>query len=111
MIEIIARVLATLFALLVISKTLLSFRQRKESLIMTLFWIVSWLAIIAITFYPTVLDQVFGKQRIGIGTLLGIGMVFLYFIIYRIYIKADRVEKQIAELISQLAVREIKKKR
>lgn len=106
MLIILARIFVVIFTILVLSKSYLSFRQRKESLAMTIFWFVTWFVISLFTFYPDLIDTVLidPRTRSGTGTILGIGLIFIYFVIYRVYIKADRVEKQLNKLIRDLAL-------
>ncbi|MEX1052141.1 MAG: DUF2304 domain-containing protein [Patescibacteria group bacterium] len=101
----IARIFVVAFTVLIVAKSYLSYRSRHESLVMTIFWIVTWLIITAITFFPQLIDLVIDNQRAegGIGTILGIGLIFIYFVIYRVYVKADRVEKQLAKLVRDMS--------
>ena len=101
-----ARVFVVVFSVLVISKSYLSFREKKESLTMTVFWTITWLTICAITFFPELIDQALGSPRAkgGVGTVLGIGLVFIYFVIYRVYVKAHRIEKHINRMIREIAL-------
>ena len=103
---IIARLLSLLLAVVVISKTLVSYSQRKESLQMLLFWVITWGGIIVLTFFPVLVDRIIGDARIGIGTILGVGLVFVYFVTYRVYVKTDKNEREIEKLTRILALKE-----
>lgn len=102
----IARIFVVAFTILIVAKSYLSYRARKESLTMTIFWIVTWLVITAVTFFPRLIDLIIDSQKAqgGIGTILGIGLIFIYFVIYRVYVKTDRVEKQLNQLIRNTAL-------
>lgn len=111
---IIAKIFAAVFAIIVLSRSIVDYRDRKESLEMTVFWIVIWLLISAIAFFPTIVDHaivLFGGNRSGLGTVFGIGLVFVMFISYRIYIKANRIEKHLGEISRKYALLAIKKRR
>lgn len=110
MIIIIARLLAVLFAALIISKSILSFAQRKESLVMMLFWVLTWGGIVALAFWPNLAIYLADEANVGIGTISGIGLIFIYFVVYRIYAKVDRVEKDMQKLIRDIAVKDIEGK-
>lgn len=101
-----AKLLALALAAIIISKSVISYTQRKESLSMTLFWLLTWGSIIALTFSPTLVDKIIGEARIGVGTILGVGLVFVYFVTYRVYTKAERTERHLQELIRKLAINE-----
>ena len=108
----VAKIFAAVFALIVISRSIVDYRNRKESFEMTLFWIVIWLLISAIAFFPGLVDKAiraFGGSRTGLGTVLGMGLVFVMFITYRVYIKANRIEKHLHEIFRKFALLDIKK--
>lgn len=106
-----AKIFALLFAILVISKSYLAFRSYRESWLMFLFWTVTWLIILALAFFPSISNYILGQQRIGIGSFLGVALVFIYFIVYRIYAKADRLEKQFQDIVRQIALLDLNKNR
>lgn len=109
MLLVVIKVLALLFTLLVTIKSYLAFRQRQETLVMFLFWTLTWLAIIAVAFYPDLITRILGERRVGVGSLLAVAVVFVYFVVYRVYVKADRIEKKMQEIVRQLALTDSKK--
>lgn len=102
----IIKYLALILTLLVIIKSYLAYRQRQESLTMFLFWSITWIGIIAVAFYPEIITKVFGERRLGVGSFLGISLVFVYFVLYRVYTKADRIEKQLHDIVRGLALKD-----
>lgn len=107
MLLVVAKVLSVVFSVLVISKSYLSYKARRESLVMTVFWSATWVLIILIAAFPALTDKILGisKHSGGTGTLLGIGLIFLYFVIYRVYVKADRIEKQLSKVVREMALK------
>lgn len=104
---IIARILATVFAIIVLSRSIVDYRNRKESAQMTIFWVVVWLAIAIIAFFPSTVDtaiRLFGGDKTGLGTVFGMGIIFVMFVCYRIYVKANRIEKNLNELTRKFAL-------
>jgi len=107
------KIIALFFGLIVISKTMIDFRKKEEHWQMFLFWLAIWLGIIIVAFYPMLIDQIishFGVGNYTIGQIAGIGFVFIMFIVYRVYIKAHRIERQLNKLIRDLALKDIKKR-
>lgn len=114
MVLIISKVLALLFAFIVISKSIVDYKNKNENLTMTIFWIVTWLAITAVAFFPSIVDSAIalaGGSRTGLGTVFGIAIIFILFVSYRIYTKANRIEKQVNELAKIVALEDIRKKK
>lgn len=110
MLIVLAQIFSILFTLLVVIKSYLDYRAKRESLTMMIFWVVTWLAISSIAFFPHLVENVLGsaKSRGGVGTILSIGLIFIYFVIYRIYVKADRIEKQLNKLIRDESLHSVK---
>lgn len=104
------KIISFLLGLMVISKTYLDYKKKSESLFMFLFWTLAWIGIIVISLFPEIIDQalqISKAQKIGTGTFLGIAIVFLFFIIYRVYIKANRLEKKIHDMVMKLGLKDI----
>ncbi|MCX6809779.1 MAG: DUF2304 family protein [Candidatus Berkelbacteria bacterium] len=111
---IVARILATIFALIVVSRSMADYKNKKESPQMTIFWVIVWLVIAGIAFFPSLVEtaiRVLGGNRSGLGTVFGMGLVFIMFVSYRIYIKANRVEKKLNEISRQFALLSLDKPR
>lgn len=106
----IAQAIASFFAALVLVKSLDDFRRRQEPLPVFLFWVTTWLGVLIVAFFPSVTlwvrDKLLGPQA-GIGTILGIASIFLLFLSYRIYVKADRTERVVNRLVTKLALRDL----
>ena len=103
----IAKFFSVLLALIVISKSYVDFRARAESLQMFLFWIVTWTSIVFVALFPGIVDILiasFGQRQAGLGTLFGMAIVFLFFLVYRIYVKLERIEQNLTKAIQQLAL-------
>jgi len=104
---IIAQAFASIFAILVVSRSLVDYKQKKESLQMTLFWVVIWISVLALAFFPGLVDQIItnsGGDRTGLGTIFGMGLVFMLFVSYRIYVKANRIEKNLDKLSREFSL-------
>lgn len=110
----IPELIAAAFALLVLIKSYDEFRRGREPLPVFLFWLVTWGAVLVIAFFPSVTDWIRARllgPRAGLGTIFGIAIVFLLFLSYRLYLKADRVERDVNRLISELALRDFDKEK
>lgn len=73
---------------------------------------MAWIAVIVIALFPQIiiiLIEKTGGERTGIGTIFGISLVFLFFVIYRIYLKAQRIEQQLQKLVRDMAIKNIDK--
>ena len=104
-----AKIFAILLAGIAVSKSYVDLKARKESLQMFLFWLVAWTAIVLVALFPWIVDILinqFGGGRTGLGTFFGMGLVFLFFVVYRLYIKLERIEHTLIKTIQDMALRE-----
>lgn len=111
---IIAKIFATVLAILVIARSVIDFKNKRESLTMTIFWIAVWSGILTLAFWPKSVDNLIallGGQRSGLGTVFGMAIAFVLFVNYRIYVKANRVEKVMAKVVRRIALENLKKKK
>ena len=108
--RILAEIFSTFFGALVIVKSYADFKRGKESLALVLFWTTTWIIIILIAYFPTLIDTINtklgGDQKEGVNTVIGLSLTFVFFVMYRIYIKTDRVEKELNRLIREMATKE-----
>lgn len=105
--QIIAKVFATVLALLVISRSYLDWKSKKETAIMAIFWVGVWVAILTIAYFPGLIDKLInalGGERTGLGTVFGMGLALVLFINYRVYAKAHRIEKALEQISREIAI-------
>ncbi len=79
MVLVIGRLFAVVLAGIAISKSYVDFRSGRESVQMFLLWTVTWLGIVVVALFPSIIDTVLavGGGNAGVGTFLGIALVFL----------------------------------
>jgi hypothetical protein len=105
MIVLVSKVFAVLLAVIAISKSYVDFRARRESLQMFLFWTITWTAIVVVALFRSIVASLLEGQA-GVGTFLGMAVVFMFFMLYRIYVKLERLEQKITTLVQDIALRE-----
>src|SRR3972149_4459435 len=101
-------VFVTIFVAFAVSRVFLRFRSGDMSLGEFLFWLGIWGAIEAVVWIPKFLDEI--AHQIGIGR--GIDavvygpVVLLFYLVYRIYVKAEFIEHEITSLVRQIALKQ-----
>jgi len=108
--QIIAKTFATILAVLVASRLYLDWKAKRENPVMMVFWIGIWAAILVIAYFPSLIDKLIsflGGERAGLGTIFGMALSFLLFVNYRIYAKAQRIEKALEHLSREIALKDI----
>jgi len=109
---IVAKIFSVLLATIVISKSYVDLRARAESLQMFIFWVFTWTMIMLVALFPSIVDFLIASSRYGqtgLGTVFGMGLVFLFFVVYRIYVKMESVEQKLTKTIQELALKDRQK--
>lgn len=104
------QIIVTLFIGFAVSRVMLRFRSKEFSLGEFLFWMVIWAGIETVLWIPKLLDEI--AQTIGIGR--GIDavvygtIVFLFYMMYRLYAKTKTLELEVAEIVGRMALQDVK---
>ncbi len=108
-----ARIFSVVLAAVAISKSYVDFKARKESAQMFLLWTVTWVGIVLVALFPTIVDMLInvGGGSAGIGTFLGMALVFLFFLLYRLYVRIEVLEQKLTLTIQEMALRRDWKRR
>jgi hypothetical protein len=104
-----SKVFSVVLAGIAISKSYVDFLEKRESAPMFVLWVLTWSGIVIIALFPQIVDLVIaysGGGRMGLGTFFGMVLVFLFFVVYRIYVKLERMERRLTALVQELALRE-----
>jgi len=109
----IIQVLIIIFALFAMSRAILRFRDGKLTKSEFLFWLAVWLAIIVFAFTPNLTTQI--SILIGIGRgmdlLMYVSVIVLFYLMFRLYVKAESLEKDITFLVRKFAIENDKKEK
>ena len=76
---------------------------------MFVLWSVIWITVVVVALFPSIVDIILAYTaagRAGLGTFFGMGLVFVLFVVYRIYVKLERVEQKLVKTIQELALKE-----
>jgi len=109
MFVLISQIFAMVLAVIVFARSYVDFRSRTESLQVFLFWTVTWAMIVVVALFPSIIEYTIrfaGGERAGLGTFFGMVIVFLFFIVYRMYVKIEQIEQKLTRTIQEFALRD-----
>lgn len=101
------RIVIVIFSLFALSRVYLRFRERKLSSFAFIFWMAVWITGLIFLFFPDVLSgfaKFVGIGR-GVDVLLYTSIIVIFYLIFRIYVKLDDIEKQITALTRIIALK------
>ena len=102
----IIQIVIIIFALFALSRVFLRFKDNKLTRNEFIFWIVIWVAVIIVSIIPSitgVLSQKLGIGR-GIDLLIYLSIIVLFYLMFRLYVKLESVEKEITALVRRVAL-------
>lgn len=99
--------LMTAFVLLVISRTILSFKKKKISFGNLLFWLGLWTSILIVVLLPKTtnfLAKMFGVWR-GTDVAVYLSILLIFYLIFRIFVKLEKIESDITTIVRKIALK------
>ena len=104
----IIQILLVLFALYAIGRTFFQFRSGHVGKGGVVFWTLFWLLVGVVALMPQTTDIVARFVGVGRGADLAIylSLIALFFLIFRIFVKLEHVEREITTVVRKLALKE-----
>lgn len=100
--------LLIIFAVFATNKAILNFRKRKISLGGLLFWLGLWTAITVVALLPGTtifLAKILGVSR-GTDVAVYLAIALLFYLIFKIFIKLEKIESDITTIVKEIALRD-----
>lgn len=107
------QIILIIFALFALSRAFLRFKDNKLTKYEFLFWAVIWVAVIIVGIIPNItiiLSNKFGIGR-GIDLVIYISIIALFYLIFRLYVKLESMEKEITTVVRRVALNPKKNKK
>lgn len=102
------QILAILFVLWMTYFSYLHYRRREFSVIEFIFWMVVWIGLTVVVFFPHSVDYFLVKFSItsAFDLVVIVGIVVLFGITFRNYVLLRRTERKVELLVRELASKE-----
>lgn len=104
------QILAVALIILILVKTIADFEKKRIGGKVFVFWTVIWLAMIILAALPYVtgpLAKLMGVGR-GIDVAVYFSILFIFFIVFKIISKLTKIEREISEIVQNLALKDKK---
>ncbi|TSC56201.1 MAG: hypothetical protein G01um101418_97 [Parcubacteria group bacterium Gr01-1014_18] len=100
------QLLAFIVILAIVSKIFASYRKREISFRLLLIWIVFWFLALLFIWRPNISSEMAVLLGIGRGTDLVVyfSIIFLFYSLYRIMLRMDRLDRNVTDLVRHIAV-------
>lgn len=103
-------IIVGIFGVFALSRVILRYHSREISHLEAVFWLVLWSVVLMVVFFPEITTQF--SQLIGIGrgvdSAFFVAILLLFYLVFRLYVKIDKLDKHITDLVIALAKKEKK---
>ncbi|MBW2990861.1 DUF2304 family protein [Candidatus Woesearchaeota archaeon] len=109
----IIQILLIIFALFALSRAFLRFKDNKLTRNEFMFWILLWATVIIVSFIPKtirVFSEYLGIGR-GVDLVIYVSIVLLFYLSFRLYVKIEKIEKEMTRIVRNIAIRPEKRKK
>lgn len=109
----IIQIVVLVFAVFAWSRALLRFKDNKITWREFAFWTIVWAAAVFGAFIPSLLAQLAGIIGIKrpVDTAVYIGIIVLFYLVFRVYVKLEHSQEEITRLVRELALQRVKRKK
>lgn len=94
------KIIGVIFIFFVGSRVILRFKDKSISRREFIFWIFLWTGVAILIFNPNISD--YAAKFLGIGrgadTIFFLSIVALFYLLFRLYVKIDRLDRDITDL-------------
>jgi small membrane protein len=107
----ILQIVITIFVFATLKETINEYRRHTIILYYTVFWSMVWFAILIIVWIPNLtgdLAKILGIAR-GIDSVVYISVVILFYLVFRLLVRFEKMEKQITQLVRRESLKELHK--
>ena len=107
-----AQIIFSFFALFALSRTVIRFKKKEIPLGWFLFWVVFWVMVVVVVVLPwttTLLADWIGIGR-GVDLVIYFSTIVLFYLIFRLFVRIEKMEKNITKIVEKNAIREFEKK-
>ncbi|MBI4918742.1 DUF2304 family protein [archaeon] len=100
-------VIILVFALFAWSRAILRFKDNKLNTSEFIFWSIIWLGVSLLALNPELAGLVSFKIGIErpVDLVIYLSIILLFYLIFRMYVKQDKIEQEITELVRELSLR------
>lgn len=105
------QILIIAFAVFALGRAVIKFRAKELSFSWFVFWLVFWIGVAVVVLLPQTTEVVarwIGVGR-GVDAAIYLSIVLIFYLLFRVFIKIQSLEKNITKLTREIAVREARR--
>lgn len=101
------------FAIFAIARAVTQVREGRLPLLWMIFWIVFWVAVSVVAWLPHTTSFVANLLGVGRGAdlVVYVALLALFYLVFRLFVKFEDVEREITSLVRTLALKDSEEKK
>ncbi len=105
------QLLVTLVSGFVIFKTVTKFKKKEIPFLLCFLWSFFWILGIVMVWQPSISDRLASLLQVGRGTdaILYLSLVAIFYLIFKLFVRFEKSEKELTALVREVAILERKK--
>ncbi len=105
------QLLVTVVSGFVVLKTIQKFRRKEIPLFLAVSWSLFWILGIIVVWQPSLTDKLASLLQVGRGAdaILYLSLVAIFYLIFKLFMKFERFDKDLTALVREVAILERKK--
>ncbi len=102
------QIVAVVFIFFVVSRILIKYKKKEISFRELFFWFLFWILVAVVILLPQTTSILASKLGIGRGAdlVIYVAIVFIFYIIFKIYVRLDKTDREITELVRKISIEE-----
>ena len=107
------QIIMIVFGAFALSRVFLRAKEKKLTKNQFLFWSILWTSLIVFSFIPGILTSFANLTGIGRGIdiLVYLGIMLLFYFLFKLYIKIRGIEEKVTKLVREIAIKNESKTR
>lgn len=105
-----SQLLLSLIILFIIARTFLAYKKKNLSPAFSFIWIVFWAGVLILIFQQNIVSNLARKVGIsrGVDLIIYLSLIAAFYMIYKILVLIEEINKKLTQLVRKLALKEIK---
>lgn len=105
------QVFIIIFVLFALSRVLLRFKKNEITVKELLFWLIFWVAVSIAVLLPQTTSLLASWAGVGRGVdlVIYISVVVLFYVIFRIFVRLEKIEQDITKIVREVGLKEEEK--
>ncbi|MBA2849936.1 hypothetical protein HNP86_000067 [Methanococcus maripaludis] len=102
------QIIGIIVGLIVILKIAVQAKKSAISPFTAVIWILGWIFVMLMVSFPNFLGKIANSLGVGRGidVLVYFGIIILFFLVYKSYLRSEHLEREITTIVSEIAINE-----